>query len=54
MCINTESILCDGYTTTEMNAISTPDEGMMIYNSTLKKYCFYNGSAWEEITSTLV
>jgi hypothetical protein len=39
------------YTTTEKNALSVP-EGTQVYDSTLKKMCFYNGSAWETITSS--
>lgn len=38
-------------TTTQRDAISSPSEGIEIYNTTLKKKQFYNGTAWETITS---
>ena len=34
------------YTTTEMNAISTPQAGMIIFNTTANDFYGYNGSAW--------
>lgn len=40
-------------TTTERNAISTPIAGLMIYNNTTNKLNFYNGSAWEAVTSSV-
>jgi len=39
-------------TTTQRNAISTPPEGLQVYNLTTSKMNFYNGSTWEEITSS--
>lgn len=38
-------------TTTERNAIATPLAGVMVYNSTTNKLNFYNGTAWEQVTS---
>jgi lysophospholipase L1-like esterase len=38
-------------TTTQRDAIASPVEGLEIYNLTLHKKQFYNGSAWETITS---
>jgi hypothetical protein len=38
-------------TTTQRNAISTPAEGLMIYNITTHKLNFFNGSTWEAVTS---
>lgn len=38
-------------TTTQRNAVSSPTAGMEIYNSTTNKKNFYNGSAWEAVTS---
>ena len=40
-------------TTTQRDAISvvTADNGLMIYNTTTNKLNFYNGSAWEAVTS---
>lgn len=39
------------YTTTEINALSSPEAGDVVYNTTLAKICFYNGSAWQQVTS---
>jgi hypothetical protein len=38
-------------TTAQKNAISSPAEGIIVYDLTLHKLCFYNGSAWEVVTS---
>ncbi len=38
-------------TTTQKNAISSPTEGLVVYDLTLHKLCVYTGSAWETITS---
>lgn len=38
-------------TTTQKNAISSPLEGLVVYDATLHKLCVYNGSAWETVTS---
>lgn len=38
-------------TTTQKNAISSPAEGLMVYDLTLHKLCVYTGSAWETVTS---
>ena len=40
------------YTTTERDAITTPQQGQIIYNTTTDKLNFYTGSGWEEITSS--
>jgi hypothetical protein len=43
----TSSIFKTGsYTTTEMNAISTPQAGMIIFNTTANDFYGYNGSTW--------
>jgi len=39
-------------TTTEKNAIVTPDAGAIIFDSTLGKLCIYTGSAWQTVTSS--
>ena len=39
------------YTTTEINALASPVTGHVVYNITLAKLCFYNGSSWQKITS---
>ncbi len=38
-------------TTTQRMAISSPAEGLMVYDLTLHKLCVYTGSAWETVTS---
>jgi hypothetical protein len=40
--------------TEERDAIAQPAAGMVRYNSTTNKLNFYNGIAWEEVTSTVV
>jgi hypothetical protein len=41
-------------TTEQRDAISSPVGGLMIYNTTTKKLNFYNGTAWETVTSSVV
>tara|TARA_R110001606_G_scaffold91591_3_gene204268 strand:+ start:18040 stop:18978 length:939 start_codon:yes stop_codon:yes gene_type:complete len=48
----TQGFLTPRMTTTQKNAISSPVEGLEVYDLTLSKKCFYNGSAWETITSS--
>ena len=38
-------------TTTEINAIASPENPMFVHDSTLNKLCWYNGTTWETITS---
>lgn len=38
-------------TTSQKNAISSPEAGMMIFDTDLSKVCVYSGSTWETITS---
>lgn len=37
--------------TTQMNAISSPVAGLIVYNSDSTSYCYYNGSAWLKMGS---
>ena len=46
-----ETLKLQNLTTTEINAIASPESGDMVYNTTLNQVCFYNGSAWQKITS---
>lgn len=48
----TKGFLPPRMTTTERNAISTPPAGLMVYNTTTNKINFYNGTAWEAVTSS--
>ena len=47
----TKGVLFPRMTTTQKNAISSPAEGLVLYDTDLKKLCVYTGSAWETITS---
>lgn len=47
----TQGFLPPRMTTTQKNAISSPAEGLIVYDLTLHKLCVYTGSAWETITS---
>lgn len=47
----TKGVLLSRMTTTEKNAISSPEEGLIVYDLTLHKLCIYTGSAFETITS---
>jgi hypothetical protein len=38
-------------TTAQRDAITSVPAGLMIYNTTTNKLNFYNGSAWEAVTS---
>ncbi len=48
----TQGFLPPRLTTTQRNAIGTPPAGLMVYNTTTNKLNFYNGTAWEAVTST--
>lgn len=50
----TQGFLPPRMTTEQRDAITTPAEGLMIFNSTTKKLNFYNGTAWETVTSEVV
>lgn len=47
----TKGVLFPRMTTTQKNAISSPAEGLVVYDTTLHKLCVYTGSAWETVTS---
>lgn len=49
--IKSTGILFPSFTTSERDALTGVDTGSTIYNSTTNKLNFYNGSAWEAITS---
>ena len=37
-------------TTTEINAIVSPAEGLIVYNTTLHELCFYDGTSWRKFS----
>ena len=38
--------------TTEINSFPYPNDGNIVYNSTLHTICFYNGTSWQKVSST--
>jgi hypothetical protein len=42
----TQGFLPPRMTTTQKNAIATPAEGLMVYDTVLKRPCFYDGTSW--------
>ena len=48
----TKGFLPPRMTTTQVNAISAPATGLVVYNTTLNQICFYNGTAWRKVTDT--
>ena len=42
----TKGFLPPRMTTTQKNAIATPAEGLMVYDTDLKRPCFYDGTSW--------
>jgi hypothetical protein len=47
----TQGFLPPRMTTTQKNAISSPAQGLMVFDTTLIKLCVYSGTSWETITS---
>ena len=48
----TKGFLPPRMTTDQVNDISTPATGLVVYNTTLNQICFYNGTAWRKVTDT--
>lgn len=48
----TKGFLPPRMTTTQRNAITSVPAGLMIYNTSTNKLNFYNGTAWEAVTSS--
>ena len=46
----TKGFLTPRMTTTQINAIATPAQGIMVFNTTLTCHCFYDGSGWRKIS----
>jgi hypothetical protein len=42
----TQGFLPPRMTTTQRNAIASPAEGLMVYDTVLKRPCFYDGTSW--------
>lgn len=45
----TKGMLIPRMTTTQRNAITSPTNGLMIYNTTTNQFNFYNGTVWETV-----
>lgn len=48
----TKGLLLPRMTTTEINAIPSPAEGLTVFNITLHTLCFFDGTIWQKVTST--
>jgi len=48
----TRGLLIPRLTNAQRDAITTPPEGLLIYNTTLDKFDYYTGGAWKTILST--
>jgi len=46
----TKGFLPPRMTTTQINAISSPAAGLVVYNTTLAVLCFYDGTAWKKVS----
>jgi hypothetical protein len=46
----TKGFLPPRMTTAQKNAISTPPEGLMVFDTDLKRLCVYNGTTWDDLT----
>lgn len=45
------TVLLPRFTTTQRNAIASPLESMLIYNTTTKSMNYYNGTAWVDVAN---
>lgn len=48
----TKGVLFPQMTTTQINAISSPANGLLVYNTTLNKLCIYESGSWKQMTTT--
>ncbi|HVW98170.1 MAG TPA: hypothetical protein VHA56_19520 [Mucilaginibacter sp.] len=48
----TKGFLPPRMNTSQKDAISSPAEGLIVYDTTLQKLCIYTGSTWETISSS--
>ena len=46
----TQGVLFPRLTTTQINAIASPANGLTVYNTTLAVLCFYDGTAWKRVS----
>lgn len=48
----TRGFLPPRMTTAQINAISSPANGLVAYNTELSTLCFFNGTSWQKVSST--
>lgn len=41
-------------TTVEREAFTNPEDVLFVYDTTLNKLCFYNGSAWRQLDDSVI
>ena len=46
----TQGFLPPRMTTTQINAIASPAEGLVVYNTTLHELCLYDGTGWRKFS----
>ena len=46
----TQGVLVPRMTTTQINAIGSPANGLIAYNTTLAVLCFYDGTGWKKVS----
>ena len=46
----TQGFLAPRMTTAQINAITSPAEGLQVYNTDLHVICFYDGTAWKKVS----
>ena len=46
----TQGVLVPRMTTTQINAIGSPANGLIAYNTTLATLCFYDGTGWKKVS----
>jgi len=51
---STKGVRFPRMTQNDMKAIKDPGEGLVVYNMTIHKYCFFNSYKWEVISSYLL
>lgn len=48
----TRGVLLPRMSTAQINAIASPANGLMVYNTTLNKLCVFENGAWRQVTTT--
>lgn len=48
----TQGVLMPRMTTAQINAIASPANGLMVYNTTIDHVCFYQNGVWERLSHT--